>query len=361
MTTFKEQYPHQPLDKNLWYRYNRGNFRQQEPLKRGGLDLNSLVLQRTGKFYSESPSQNYDNVQIIGGEDKNLFFRRPSKRLQPILQKRLFKDLEPASRVIGSLDLTKKQRQASMVISGIQNISDVISNFLKTPKLHADGSPILNPITNQPEFETRSLHEVMAVSHQALSSALKQNNIVPSENIKLIIPTFTTQNVMNILNKFQVIIERNPGITPQHKREQFMAAILQERLKDVSNVHIPEVEQAIANEIVDEKEINVPIDWDEKEASDLFPTRGFKPAQWKASQRDKMSLAAFVYAKQKRDNISLRSSGNFPIQPRMMGVMFDKGHILDLDRLKFRKPRDTVLFHLNDPHPSRIIIAPPPP
>lgn len=393
-------------DSNLWYHTYDGRFRQREPLKRG-LEI-SDEYKKTGKFNNEATHQNYQDYMplrldtragleedieeltgkgayktklpekeaaktsvIKGGGDRNIFYRRRKKRKQPILRKRVFKDLEPGSRVVAKLDLdlTKKEKQATMITEGIQGMLDLITKFIRTPKLHPDGRPLLNPITNKPEYEIRSVHEILAVAHTSLMKALENNNIVPSDNIKQISLSFTQNNVQNILYKFQAIVENNPAITQTEKKDQFLATILQERLKDMSDVKEKAVEVALGDELVDEKEIKIPDNWDEKGQEGLFPTRGFKASQWVNHPMDQMSLNAYILNRSKKTGRALATVTATPIELRLVGLQFSKGHILDLDRLKFRRKGDVARYHLNDRHPSlavlpgapAVAIAPAPP
>lgn len=340
------------LDKNLWYRVKR--YPPQPTYIKGGTI--TTQYKKTGLFSHEASTQPYQKLSTGSGNDKNVTFQLPRENLQPILPQRTFKDLDPESRVIGSLDLTKGDRQKTAVVEGLQGLSDQIGKFMSTPRLGADGLPLIDPISNQPIMEARSLQQILTVSHKALLKALKDNNVSPSTNVKNIVISFTSVQILNVLAKFRGIMSTQPNITQNQKEQQFTAAILNERMLDLSSA--PEgIEEDIGASLVDDNLTQFTDNWDIPYTADMFPFQGYTGVRYRASEENRAQLKEYVMARLKRNAgqhlVSVTAS---PLAVRDMARQFAAGalprnHTLDLATLIFHRPGDAMATTLiNDAH-----------
>lgn len=315
-------------DRNLFYQTRRSQL--IEPLK-PGLAISS-VYKRDGVFNNEASVQGYGYIREK--KDKNIFFQRIKKR-QPILHKRIFKDLDPQSRALGSLDLTKEQRRAGAVLEGIEATRKLLDDFIKTPKLNVDGSQVIG-IDGKPEFVHRSLTEVLKVSQEALFEQLKNNNVVPSENLTRIIFSFTHIEISQILMKMKAIIENDPAITNNAKRIQFKGAVLTKRLEDMAPVDNRVLNDAIGQEATDQNIIEN--DWTHAIYAVIFPFRGVTMAQYdNYSNRDKMTLNSYISARENSTGNQFQTVNGAPALQRMVGLFFSMGHVFDLQTLHFEQ------------------------
>lgn len=330
------------IDKNLFYHTRRN--RLKEPVKRG-LTVSS-TYKRDGVFNNEASVQGYGYIQRKA--DKNIFFRRAEqKRLQPILQKRVFKDLDPQTRAMGSLDLTKEERRAGQVVEGIEATRKLLDDFIKTPRMNADGSPVLG-IDGKPEFEHRSLAEILQVSQEALFGLLKGNNVVPSANLTRIIYSFTHLEIKNVINKLKAIVVNDPAITQAAKNRLFKAVLLVERLRDMEPVE-REIADIVGQETTDQG--NVEDNWAHVMYLVAFPFRGFTQAMWTISKRRQMTLKGYVSTRENRTANQLMSLNGARIVPGRMGTFFAMNHVLDLQTLRFYRHDATSVAIRAQAHP----------
>jgi len=336
-------------DQNLFYHVNRGGY--FPTLKKG--EYISDEYKKTGKFNNEASIQGYGHV---GGQpDANIFFRRREKRLQPILRKRTFKDLDPLTRVIGRLDLTKKEKQATSVITSLQGLRDMISNFIRTPKLHPDGTPVINPRTGEPEFEMRTLDEIVQVSHSALFEALKKNNVVPNPRIANIILSFNSINIGNVLQQYQMILATQPAITQANKDLLFTAAIVAERAKKLKEMPV-NVEAPMAAEVDEGKDLGIPDNWDDRGAEIAlhFPTQGYRRGQWDAaSPAERTYLGLYILGRMGGTANRLRDLAGNRINMSDGVTLLEAGNALDLDSLQFFTDTLANAVVLDTDHPDR--------
>ena len=168
------------------------------------------------------------------------------------------------------------------------------------------------------------------------------------KQLTLIIYSFTSNEIKLVLDKFQSIMENDPAILQNVKSERFKTAILLERLKDMLPVRTNKLNDAVAAEVVNQNV--VPEEWDAKETEGQFEFQGYTPEQWDANQKKQIYLNAFVAGRINRTMYELRSIHNVVVQPRMMGLFFSMGHVLDLDTLRFYKREDSAGI-LANPHP----------
>lgn len=323
------------LDKNLWYRVKR--FHPQPNLMYPPI---TDQYRKTGKFSHEASTQPFAKLVSGTGDDKNVSFQLPRNNLQPILPQRAFRDLDPQTRVRGGLDLTKGERQQTKIIKALEGTSDLISDFLSTPKKNADGTIKLDPTTNLPIMEIRSLAEILAVSQQALFKALKDQNVAPTRNVTLIINSFTSVQIQNVLAKFRGIMREFPAITAEDKSKAFSAAILDERMRDLTSA--PDgVEDAIGDELVEEKMTDFEDDWNIPYTADMFPRMGFTPTQWHSGYEAQKNVTEYVLARLKRNpDERVKTINGSEIRVEDMARQFakDRNHIFNLRTLQFVRP-----------------------
>lgn len=317
------------IDGNLFYHTRRNQL--FEPVKRN-LEI-STTYKRDGLFNNEASVQGYGYIKRKG--DSNIFFRREQKRLQPILQKRVFKDLDPQSRAIGSLDLTKEEKRAGDVLAGIEATRKLLDDFIKTPKLNTDGTPVIG-LDGKPEFEHRSLTEILRVSQDALFETLKHNNVIPSENLILVIYSFTHLEIDSLLQKLKAIISNDPNINDVNKRIQFKAAVLAKRLEDMQPVESRLLNDAIGQEATDQGHIQN--NWTHAIYGDIFPFRGLTAAQYNNfTKRRRYILNSYISSRENSTGNQFQTVGGNAALQRMVGLFFSMGHVLDLGTLRFRQ------------------------
>ena len=325
------------LDKNLWYRVKRY---PEQPSFRMGNDI-SRQFRNTGIDSHEASTQPFAPYLYGTGSDKNLSFQMPNKSLIPKFKKRVFKNLDPQARIIGSLDLTKEERQQTAVIRSLQGMTDLIKDFLSTPKTDFQGNPMLDPITNRPLMETRTLTQMLYVAQNVLLEAMEQNNITPTPKIKLIIKSFTTAQALNILANWRQIVEDFPNQTKDEKERDFNAVVIKERMEDLTSAS-QKVSDAVGKHLVEEKATKFGRDWDTPHTKTIFPHRGFTREDWKRNDESPDHLKEYLMARKGFDSSMVpKSSGGktLPISKVDLGREFARGHLFDLERLKFITPR----------------------
>jgi len=322
-------------DKNLWYRVKR--YPPQPNLYYPAI---TDQYKKTGIFSHEASTQPYAKIVSGGGDDKNVTFQLPRSNLQPILPQRVFKDLDPQTRVIGSLDLTKSDRQKTAVVESLQGLSDQISNFIATPKKDAAGNILIDPVTNKPIMESRRLDQILTVSQDALFKAMKDQNVVPTNHVTNIINSFTSTQIMNVLAKFRGIATEFPVMPLTDKTKAFSAAILNERMLDLSSA--PQgIEDDIGAELNDEKMTDFEDDWDIPYTNTIFVSQGFSAAMWMASQQRKDHLKEYLMARLNRnpaDHITTVAGRNIAVRDVARQFARDRLHVLNLRTLNFIRP-----------------------
>lgn len=329
------------LDKNLWYRVKRY---PPQP------DLSYPVVtehyKKTGVMRDEASHQ-YFNRHLSGGAvDKNIYHRMiPFKAKQPTLPKRVIKDLDPQSRIRGQLDLTKKERQQSAIIKSLQGTSDLIRNFISSPKIDLQGNAVLDPITNQPIMERKNLKDILSVSQNALFKILTDSDVVINVNVRNIIVSFTSVQILNVLAKFRGIVSEFPNMSQDDKGTAFRGAIIEERMRDLSSAPAG-MEDILGTELDEEKMTEYTDNWDIDYTTDIFPTRGFTPNQWTQGGWDaQRTVEAYVLTRLKRNpGQSIKTVDGNNIIFREMSRQFsaDRQHVFDLQTLQFVRPTDAT-------------------
>lgn len=269
-------------DKNFFFNVRRENL--QNPLLRG--NTFPTTVHKSKVLNIEAIDQPYPSV--VGKGDKNFFFRR-KKSLMPTLPQRVIKDLEPQSRVIGSLAITKEDRQAKAVVSGIENIADQLKNFMKTPKVKPDGTPILD-LTGRPEFEQRSLGDLVRSAQEGLHKVFRDNDIPIGADTRTIINNFTSDQSLNILNRMRDVLIARPTADKADKARMFFAILITEATTDLTGANQNFLGH-LTNTIVRQ---NYPNTWDAY-APTLFRRHWISPVQYNAwSPQDKSELNIFL-------------------------------------------------------------------
>ncbi len=324
------------LDKNLWYRVKR--FAPQPNLLYDPITDN---YRKTGVMRVEASTQPYAKYVSGTGDDKNIKFQLPRNNMQPILPQRTFKDLEPQSRVRGGLDLTKGERQQTKIIQALQGTSDLIKGFISTPKLNPDGSVMIDPVTNEPVMEQKPLKDIISVSQEALLKALSDQNVSVTNNVSTIIKSFTSVQIQNVLAMFRGIVRQYPNITPADKAKAFNTAIINERMYDLSSAPAG-VEDAIGDELVEEKMTEFTANWDIPYTATMFPQMGFEPVQWNASMEAENQLKEYIMVRKRLDpTLHVRTvTGRRIDRTADIARQFagDRLHIFNLRTFQFVRP-----------------------
>lgn len=322
------------LDKNLWYRVKR--FSPQPNLQFDPITEN---YRKTGIMRREASHQPGLNAHVTGGEDQNLFFRMPNKSYQPNLPKRVFNDLDPKTRISRRLPRTRAERQQSAVVRSLQSISDSMNAFISTPELDNEGNPILDRDGN-PKMKIRTLNEILTVSHESLIKALNENNVAINNNLTIIIGSFSSIQIANILAKLRGITARFPDQNQLDRDRMFKGAIIEERL--LSNDELPNsVEHAIGEELEEKGMSDMTDNWDIPYTADFFPARGFTRNDW-ADARKEIKVKEYILGRQARaPGLHVMSSGGIPLDNMfIVARQFapDRQHVLDLQTLQFIAP-----------------------
>lgn len=316
-------------DKNTFFRVNRGHLIDEQ------LEGNQLI------FDIESTRQKFSNIPRPAGRDKNTFFR-VRKTLQPTLRTRIIKDVDPLSRVVGSLPTTKKERQADAVVASIEGILNTITGFMSAPVLDNAGNPVIDPITNQPVMKLRSISNILDVVHAGLNQAFVQNNIVLSPAFIAIANSLTVESTIQVMENIKDITKLRPNLTTQEKTTVWKNEIIAERIdKDEEIKANTEVARAIPEAIIEQKTNN-------GEWRGLYPDNLLRPQQWNAmNSRQRTALIDFISTRESRTGSELTSvMGNRlsyntigPIKAQMTRD-FNRNAILNLDTLQFVRRSD---------------------
>lgn len=334
-------------DQNLIFQYNRGDL--IGPQTKG----NQLILELG------ATKQDWKKIKRPSGRDANTFFRL-KKTLQPTLRTRIIKDFEPLSRVIGSLPTTKKERQAAAVVSSIQGILTALRNFMSSPVKDVLGNTVLDPITNLPVIQVRTITEILDVSHQALNTVMNQNNIVMSPAFQIIVNSLTVASVVAVLETLSRIVAVRPNMSQVDKNIIFKNEILVKRINTDDEINAnSRIAKSIPEAMSEQKTTNG--DW-----RGVYPDKWIRPNQWKEILADpegrlKSALMHFINAREDASDAKLRtvlgkrlSYLSVGTLTRMMGRQFGLeggSAFLNLETLAFTPPQ-------NVPEGERVIPQP---
>ena len=222
-------------DRNLYFQMLNNN-RQQRKLQRPLLRGNYIPERKDGEpFYGNAVVQKHQ--LSFGGADKNLFFQMQEKgkvRLVPFMLKRQFKDLEPESRIIGSLDTTKEERQASSLVKGIQNISSLLNSFLSEPQTDSAGNIILDAEGN-PKIKIRNMRDQLTVARDAVREMLKQTQVPTNDDNEKLIEILTIDDSKGILADAEQVIGASywDQASQEEKSHLIKDIIIKESIPDV--------------------------------------------------------------------------------------------------------------------------------
>ena len=313
-------------DRNLYYRIQREKL--QEPLIRA----NVLPSRSNSLFY---PSLKYaEYKKPTGGADKNLFYQLQDKgktATMPFLQKRTFKDLDPQTRVIGKLDLTKEQVQRTNLLKSIQSISVLLNDFISSPQTDELGHIVLNPLTNKPRMKKRTLDELLKVAHDSVREMFHDLNISLNNNQEILIDTLSVDEAKSVLTNTESIISNESQRTDP---EVFLENLLNEKIGNLDEKTTEEEVGAIQTEILDSKDIKG--DWKD----DKFPNRYMAPEAYKKLDiAQKNNLVQFIYKRENNMGNKLTNARGenpeFRNYGRTLGANFGRDKYLDLEDLRF--------------------------
>ena len=214
-------------DRNLYFQMLNNN-RQQRKLQRPLLRGNYIPERKDDEpFYGNAVVQKHQ--LSFGGADKNLFFQMQEKgkvRLVPFMLKRQFKDLEPGSRIIGSLDTTKEERQASSLVKGIQNISSLLSSFLSEPETDSAGNIVTDSEGNV-KYKRKSMQDQLTVARDSIKLMLQEVQVPINDNQSSIIDSFDVDDSKSILSdSIDVISHSSWDESSQEERSELMHSII---------------------------------------------------------------------------------------------------------------------------------------
>lgn len=317
-------------DNNLFFNYDRADL--IGPQTKG----NQLILE------FGATKQDWSQIERPSGRDQNTFFRL-RKTLQPTLRTRIIKDLDPLTRVIGSLPTTKKERQATTVVAAIEGILTGLKNFMSSPVKDATGNPVIDPITNRPVIQVRTITEILEVSHALLGQMFLQNNVVLGPVFQNIVNSLTVESTVNIMENIRDIVKLNPGMSEAEKSKVWKNEIMVERIdKDDEVKANSKLSEDIPKAILDQKTNDG--DWKKILAPLELPDGLLRPVQWRQfDKRKRYMLIDFITTLESRDpdvrlfgvtgtRLSYPSSGDLS---RALGRQFGNDAFLVLRSLEF--------------------------
>lgn len=299
-----------PTDRNTFFNVRRENLQSlRHPLKRGNTIPESY--KESGMFYDEKAWQPFPKVYGGAGQtadghssDKNIFFQTRIRQ-EPFLRKRIFKDLEPESRVVGKLAITKKERDAENMLKSVGGIGVLLTDFLSTPSLDLSGKPIIDPITNKPVMVKRSLFEVLQVAQSSIFRLFQELDIPVSPTMNTIIKSFSVRDSADILQRAQEVIRSDPNRTIAERSAIVKHAVLNEKLLDESKIDEPALVRAIRAEVLEQK---ISPGDEKDDAVKLF----IRPVDWTAMNLDqKAHVYAYIITREDKTTRELRGlAGN---------------------------------------------------
>ena len=312
-------------DKNLSFHISRGKF--IDPQRKAWYVPESA--KKTGRFDIQAKWRDFPAVS--GGGDQNIqwvMYDKGLKRKQPTLHRRLFKDLDPKSRILGRLDITKRQRQNTLLVESLNKINKDLDEFLRTPELDADGIPVVDEKTGETRLVLRTPDNQLRAAHFAIRDALQAAGVQVGPNYIQVIRNFTVPQSQEVVRNVADVIIADPGADSAVVRQRAAAVPLMNALRDADELEDPADQKALADEAIDRKLVEAD-DW--KGAG--FPARYFSPQQYKA---DRGQLRAFA-VRRLREVLAPQTKvlTVYGSPTWRLGTYFAMGHWLDLDRLRF--------------------------
>lgn len=353
-------------DRNLYFQMLNNN-RQQRKLQRPLLRGNYLPERKPGDpFYGNAIYQ--ENQLQFGGADKNLFFQMQEKgkvRLVPFMLKRQFKDLEPSSRIIGSLDTTKEERQASSLVKGIQNISSLLDAFISEPETDASGNPIFDDSGNI-KTKKKNLSDILTVARDSVKEMLTQAQVPANDTFEKLIDSMDVKESKQTLEDAEEVIGSSywDEASQERKSELLRSTILNvvedaytssedidikegdEPLRELSESELSDEGDVISGErddlqllerailenkgaiTGDYKKDGVPRYWDKEDWDEL-------------SDDDKREIANYIVIRRNLIGEHFRNHRGHEVTfkniRRVLGQGFSNDHILDLELFRMKK------------------------
>ncbi len=345
-------------DRNLYFQmldHNRQQRKLQEPLIRGN------YLPNTEPFYGQATYQK--NQLQFGGADKNLFFQMQEKgkvRLVPFMLKRQFKDLEPGSRIIGSLDTTKEERQASALVKGIQNISSLLNSFLSEPETDSVGNPVLDSEGN-PKFKIRSMQDQLTVARDSVKLMLQEVQVPSNALQNSLIDTFDVDDSKSILSNAETVISHSSwDEASQEEKSSLMSDILANEAieslplsemkidRDLTEAELLDEGDEVSGERgvlqIKERYILDNTKYTGEMKMDGFPELITNTDWERINPTERDNLFRFIVKRADVIGEDFRNyqgkSVKFKQLRFTMGQAFRRGHILDLEKFRFVKRFD---------------------
>ncbi len=329
-----------PSDRNTFFNVRREHLQSlRHPLKRGNTIPESY--KDSGVYYDEKSWQPFPRVYGGAGQtqtgyssDKNIFFQVPIRQ-EPFLRKRVIKDLEPGSRVVGQLAITKKERDAENMLKGINALGTLLTNFLSAPVVDpVTGVPIIDPITNKPVMQKRSLHQVLEVTQATVRQLFKDLSIPVSPTMNIVMNGLSIQNTQNVVNRTGELVKALPNITIADRNALVKRVTLNERMDtDIEN---PEEVAAVIAENSEQK-----ISTGDEKDDYIAIFRGvITPRNWVNMSNDqKGHLKSYIIERQKLMGVNIRKADGTLVvffgRARALGEQFQQGESLDTIELEF--------------------------
>lgn len=339
-------------DRNLYFQMLNNN-RQQRKLQRPLLRGNYLPEEKTDEpFYGQAKYQ--EHQLSFGGADKNLFFQMQEKgkaRLVPFMLKRQFKDLEPSSRIIGSLDTTKEERQASALVKGIQNISSLLNSFLSEPETDSSGNPVLDSDGN-PKYKTRSMEDQLTVARDSIKLMLQEAQIPINDNQNSLIDTFDVDDTKSVLSNAETVISHGSwDEASQEEKSSILSNILINEAIDnipIEERELSEEELSDEGDVISGERADIEIlvknileetqftgDLKEDNVGDYMITK----EDWnRMDETEKNDLYKYIIVRKYKKNLEFKNSRGFDVSDlrlrSVLGQSFRHNHTLDLESME---------------------------
>ncbi len=314
-------------DHNLFFHTARGKF--IEPQRKTWFVPSHA--KRTGRF--DVQAKWTDFPAISGSGDKNIQFQmyqKGLKRKQPELKRRTFKDLDPKTRMMHRLDLTKRQRHNTLLLQSMRGIEKRLKDYVETPELDSDGVPVINPRTGETQMVLRSAVEQLRAGHLALGDAFRVNNIQVNANLQTVINMGDLGDIKHDLLDINDVLIADPDSDTKDREARIKAVPLLNRLANAEKIDDPVEQKVLRDEVIDQNLVPDPR-WSQAG----FIGRYFSPQQW---LREKKKFMAFTEARlQHLGDATINVNGQV-IGINQYGMQFSLGHWYDLQDMGFLRP-----------------------
>ncbi len=332
-----------PSDRNTFFNVRREKLQSlRRPLLRGNTIPESY--RESGIYYDEKSWQPFPKVYGGAGQnqvtshssDRNIFFQTPIRQ-KPFLRKRIFKDLERGSRIVGQLAITKKERDSEDMLKGVNAIGTTLRDFISAPEVDpVTGEEIIDFETGKPKIKKYSLDELLKVGKAAMDTMFTQLGITVGSAMTIVIDGLDAQGRINVIRRSSDALEAYPNMEDDERSAIIRRIAYGERLGEGDFKHSADREaiRAASAELGissgDEKDLYV------ASFSGLITPIDFK----KMSKDQKGQVKSYIMAREKLTDNRLSGLDGSPIDVLgsrlvLQNQFIDDDRSLDTDTLLF--------------------------